>query len=1173
MYVQVVTLALFMPLAAAGQEFRATIAGTVKDSSGAAIPGVTITVVETRTGTKSETVSDTAGQYVVPFLAPGDYEIHALLQGFKEFSRKAVHLASGDHLVVDAVLEVGDVAESVSVTADAPLINTANSSTGQTITTKQVEDLPLNGRNPMMLAQLAIGVIATGTPSLVHPFDNGAAAAWSIGGTPAQTSEILLDGSPNATWDNRLAYSPPQDSVQELRVKAFDADAAYGHTGSGTINKIMKTGTNAFHGSAYEFTQPSVLGANTLFNNRAGLGNPATKLNQYGLTAGGPVVIPRTFDGHNRLFWFFAFERLKDSQPNTNFTTVPTDAERQGDFSALSKISPSYQIYNPFTGVLNGTTVMRQPFANNVIPQELLNPIALAYLKYYPLPNVAGRSDGFQNYGNTSTTDDDYSNELGRFDYNVSSRSRIAFNVRHNNQFQTKNNYFGNVATGSNLTRENWGATLDDVYTLGSSTVLDVRFNFTRMNEVHDAPGAGVVPSSVGFPSYLDSSSQFLQLPFVGFAGSCGSQTSFQCLGDSGASRDPSQSYQVFADVVKIARNHALKFGADVRQYRLDNIAYGNSAGSYTFNTNWTRGPNAGSAAANLGQDFASFLLGLPTSGQFDLNSSGSFRSYYYALFLQDDWRVKPNLTVNLGVRFDRDTPYVEQLGRTVNGFATDVQNPLAQAAIAAYAKNPISQIPAASFAVPGGLTFATPGDGAVYRNTSQVVSPRVGFAWSPQMFHETTVIRGGLGVYVQPITIANLSFNGNYSSTPIVDQQGFSQTTLVIVPNNFQQPTTTLSNPFPGGIVQPTGPKGLSTFVGQTVQFLNPQMRNPQSLRWTLGVQRELARNLVVEIAYIGNHATNLPVAVTQLNGIPRQYLSTLPTRDQTVISALTATVQNPFAGLLPGTGLNNQTTTVAQLLAHYPQYPVGVGSGSTGVIEQNNNVGSSRFQSLNVRLEKRLSNGLSLIGTYIHSRLIERSSWLNDSDPLPEERVSPFDHPNRFITAVSYELPFGQGKPVNLQSGLANLVFGGWHVNGIYTYQTGAPLVWVNGSTTSPGDYGYFGGPLNLNSRQVNGPAFDISQFATASAQQLQFHVRTFPTTFDNWRQDSTNNFDASVLKRFELARGTYLQLRFEAFNVLNRVTYGAPNTTVANTSFGFITTQSNRPRQIQLGARFVF
>lgn len=642
----------------------------------------------------------------------------------------------------------------------------------------------------------------------------------------------------------------------------------------------------------------------------------------------------------------------------------------------------------------------------------MLNPVALAYLKYYPEPNVPGRNDGFDNYGNTSTTNDDYNNELGRVDYNVSQRNRLAFNIRHNKEVQSKNNYFGNQATGSNLLRENWGTTVDDVHTFGPTTVLDARFNFTRMNEAHFAPGNGVLPSSLGFPSSLDSTSPFVQLPFIGFNGSCGSQVSYQCLGDTGSSKNPSQSYQLFADVVKIIRDHAFKFRVDWRQYRVDNIAYGNSAGSYTFGTNWTRGPNVSSAASNFGQDFASFLLGLPTSGSFDLNAFGSFRSYYYGLFVQDDWRVSPSLTLNLGLRYDRDTPYVEAQGRTVNGFDTLTPNPVAQAAIAAYAKNPIPQIAPASFAVPGGLTFATPDNGAVYQNQSHLVSPRVGLAWKPAALHDTTVIRGGVGLYVQPITIANLSLAGNYSTTPLDNQQGYSQTTPVLVPTNFLQPTATLSNPFPNGILQPAGPSGLSTFAGQTVSFINPQVSNPRSLRWTVGVQRELGHNLVVEVAYIGNRATHLPIAVTQLNGIPAQYLSTLSTRDQALITALTATVPNPLAGLVPGTNLNSSTTTVAQLLAHYPEFPVGEGSGSAGVIEQNLNAGSSYFNSINLRVEKRLSNGLSVIGNYIHSRLMERDSWLNDSDTQPELRISPFDHPNRFVGAVSYELPFGRGQ-----------------------------------------------------------------------------------------------------------------------------------------------------------------
>jgi hypothetical protein len=301
------------------------------------------------------------------------------MDGFKENIRKGIHLGAGDHPVLDVRLDVGDTRQSVEVTADAPLLNTENASAGQAITTAEVEDLPINGRTPVMVAELAIGVIPTGNPALTQPFASGGGAAWSIGGTYAQTSELLVDGSPNATWDGRLAYSPPQDAVQEVRVKAFDSDAAFGHTGGGTLNQVMKTGTNDLHGSLWEFNQASNLTANNFFNNKAGLGNPLTHYNQYGVTAGGPLWIPKVFNGRNKLFWFFAWEGLKDSQPNTNFTSVPTAAERKGDFSNLLATDKT-QLYDPYTAVQNGSVINRSPYPNNVIPSSQLNPIALAYL-------------------------------------------------------------------------------------------------------------------------------------------------------------------------------------------------------------------------------------------------------------------------------------------------------------------------------------------------------------------------------------------------------------------------------------------------------------------------------------------------------------------------------------------------------------------------------------------------------------------------------------------------------------------------------------------------------------------------------------------------------------------------------------------------------------------------
>jgi hypothetical protein len=1168
----VAVLAMFVPMVMVGQDTRATISGAVLDSTGAGIPNVKVISTETRTGTVVNTVSDSAGQYTIPFLAPGFYEVSAQAQGFKKFVRKGLEIGSGDHQTVDIRLDVGDVTQSVEVSGDVSLINTENSSTGQTITTQQVEDFPLNGRTPMMLAQLAIGVIATGSPSLVHPFDNGAAAAWSIGGAPAQTSELLIDGAPNGTWDNRVAYNPPQDAVQQVVVKAFDSDSAYGHTGSGTLNQVMKTGTNSFHGSLYEFNQVSALEANNFFNNQKGLGNPLTHFNQYGASIGGPVLIPKLYNGRNKLFWLFAWENLKDSQPNTDFTTVPTAAEKKGDFSAYGAT-----IYDPNTGTLTGSTVNRMPFPNNMIPTNRLNPISLAYMQYYPAPNVTGLANGFDNFGNSATSNDNYSNELGRIDYNMSDRSRLAFNVRHNHEFQLKNNYFGNISTGSNLTRENWGASADEVYTLTPTTILNLRLNFTRLTELHGEPGAGFDPTTVGFPPYIASSSQYLQMPFMGFSGSCGSQTSFQCLGDTGASKDPSQSLQLFGDIVKIVGKHAMKFGVDARQYRLNVITYGNSAGSYTFANNWTKQSTSTSTAAVPGQDLASMLLGLPTSGQFDVNASGSFYSYYYGGFFQDDWRLKRNLTINLGLRYDHDLPYSEKYGRTVNGFDTTVANPVASAAIAAYNKSPIPQIPVGSFAVPGGLTFASPSDRAIYQNNTHLFSPRVGFAWSPDLFKGKTVLRGGFGMFVAPVTVANLAITGAYSTNPIVDQEGFSQTTPFVVPSNFLAPTTTISNPFPTGIQQPTGSAaGLSTFLGQTISFLNPNVKNPYSMRWNFGFQHTLSKDMVLEVVYIGNHSVHLPIPTTQMNVIPRQYLSTLPTRDQPLISSLTATVANPFAGLIPGTSLNNATTTVAQLLAAYPEFPVGSGTQSAGVIQQNADLGSSFFQSVNVRVEKRLSHGVSLIGTYIRSKLIEEDSWLNDTDLSPEKRISPFDHPNHFVIASVYTLPIGKGKLVNLESRWSNLAFSGWVLTGIYTFQTGQPINWVNGSTTTPGDYIDYGGNIALNPRDVASPtatAFNTSVFNTAAATQLQYHIRTFSTTFPNLRQDGINNFDSSLLKRFNFTERMYFQLRLEVFNIVNHPTFAAPNAQATNANFGIITAQSNRPRTIQIGARFVF
>lgn len=1158
---------LLAPFVALGQEFRATISGSVADIQGAAISSAKIVATEVRTGTRSETASDSAGQYTLPFLAPGEYSLAAEVSGFNRFERKGLTLGSGDHPVIDIRLEVGDAKQTVAVTADVPLLETSNASAGQVITTEEVESFPLDGRTPLMLMQLAMGVVTTGAPGSTHPYDNAGPTAFSMGGGPSQSSELLIDGSPDATWDRRVAYNPPSDSVQEVRVHVFQTDASFGHTGSGTANQITKSGTNRFHGSAYEFNKTSALNAEPFFDNKNGIRQPVARYNQFGLTAGGPVLLPKVYDGRNKLFWFFAWEGIRNANPILALSpalaqvTVPTPAERGGDFSALLALGGAYQIYDPFSGVLKRTTINRTPLANNVIPASELNPVALSYLKLYPLPNALGAADGVDNYVSRSADTDHFNNALGRIDFNESERNKIFWSFRHNDRLQSRDNLFQNAATGTTLSRVNWGTTLDDVFIVNPTTVANVRLNWTRFIEVSGPSSKGLDPTSLGFPAAVSAASEYLQLPKLTFSG-CGSSsspaTSFYCLGDTGAARTPFDVYQIFATVSKIHGNHSFKFGADVRQFRKNNVSFSNSSGGYTFNTNWTRGPTSGSASSPFGEDLASFLLGLPTSGQFDVNAFSSTRQNYLALFLQDDWRLRSNLTVNMGLRMEHEFPLRERYNRAVDGFDPSALLPVTAAAAAAYAQNPLAQLPASQFNARGGLTFAGAGHAELYRSSAAFWSPRVGLAWSPAALHGKTAVRTGIGIFMFPINLATK-----------LDQEGYSQTTSFLPTlDNYLSPNATLSNPYPNGILTPGGPaQGAATFLGQPgVVFLNPNQPNPYSLRWEFGIQQQLGARAVLEAMYMGNHAVRLPVTSVQYDTIPGQYLSPLLSRDSRVINALSATVPNPFYTLLPGTTLNGVTTSAAQLLAPFPQFPQSSGS-SNGVVMQNDDAGGSRFHSLNVRVQQRFSKGLSIIGNYMFSKLIEEDTRLNASDPNLERRISADNRAQHFALAAVYALPVGRGRALDFHSGWQNGVFGGWSLTGIYLRQSGAPLNFSGVNAL------YYGGPIHLNNRNVDSPAFDISRFNTNSAQQLSDNIRYFGSYFGNLRQDGLNNLDASLLKDIGFTERAHLQLRFEAFNTLNHPVFGAPNLTPTNKDFGMITTQYNLPRNIQLGARIVW
>ena len=1132
---------LAFAVCAYSQDYRSTITGRVIDAQEAVVPGTKIVVKNVDTGVKSETVSTADGQYSLPYLPPGQYTMTAEASGFKRFLREGISVSANQRIGVDIKLEVGSQVETVTVTSEAPPLETATASTGQVINSRQIANMPLNGGTPLVLAQLAFGVIPTSIPNFVRPFDNSGPSSFSMGGAPATTNEILLDGMPNTTGNvGTVAYNPPVDAVVELKVEGFQADAAYGHTGGGTVNIILKSGTNSVHGSAYEFLQHPKLQATPFFTNLAGTAKNPTRFNQWGATAGGPVWIPKVFDGRNRLFFFFAYEGIHDGLPRPSTVTIPTAAERNGDFSQQLAAGASYQIYDPATGVKQGSRISRQPFPGNIIPKSRLNSVALNVLQLYPAANTAGRPDGLNNFTSSQVERNTYDNELSRVDWAVSNRSKLFVTYRHNDREDHTGLFDNNITTGNLFHRRNFGASADHVYTFTPTLLLDTRLNWSRFVTGHVAYGDGYDITKLGLPASLAAVAPRAKFPEFDF-------NSFQNIGTDTVDDAPFDIYQIFTTLNKVQGRHSLKFGGDFRMHRQSSYSYGNSTGLYKFGTSWTNGPLDNSTSAPLGQDLAGFLLGLPTGGGFDVNSFSTIQAGYAALFVQDDFRVRPNLFLNLGLRYERDLPTQERWNRAVNGFDSTTLNPVSAAASAAYDKNPIPQIAAGSFKVPGGLLFAGNGRQNLYETAAHYLSPRFGFSWTPTALSGKLVVRGGGGVFFAPIGVSGLN------------QPGFSQNTPIVPTlDSYLTPSATLSNPFPSGIQQPTGSSlGLSTFAGQSVTFYNTRAQNPYSVRWTLDIQRQLPWNGVFEFGYVGNHSVHLPVD-TPLDSVPGKYYSNSLTRDQNTINAMTANVANPLAGLLPGTSLNGSTVQVNQLLMPFPQF--------SGVTETALNIGSSYLHMVQARYEKRFSNGLQLLSNFQFSKLIEKRTRLNSFDYVQlEKRISSDDRPRRFVLSLSYELPFGRGKAVAGSTGrVLDRVLGGWMLNSSYVRQVGSPI--------SFGNVIYYGGDVQVDARNIY-HAIDTTRFNTKSAEQLSWNVRTFPSLFSTLRGDGPNNVDLSIIKNTRIKEQVKLQIRLESFNVMNHPLFGNPNVSPTSSAFGTITSQSNQPRTVQLGMKMIW
>jgi Carboxypeptidase regulatory-like domain/TonB dependent receptor len=1205
-----VVLLLLAAFGAAGaQESRGAIAGNVTDPNGAALPGATVTVTNVETNVANTSTTNEEGAYSFPLLNPGRYTLTVKANGFADATRENIEVRVAERLQLDLPLSVTGVGETVTTVATAPTLETGSVSTGTTVTQQQIRELPLIDGSPYQLATLAPGIAYTGNPSVGYsPTSNGNLAAFRANGATGP-NQVTLDGSPNFAIDGGVGFSPPSDATQEFKVQTNAFDAQQGYSAGATVNVAIKSGTNDLHGTAYYFNRDRNRTANNFFSNRAGQDRPERTYHRFGGTVGGPVYLPGVYNGRDRTFFLFAYERLKDNQAEPQLFTVPTEAFRRGDFSALlnttctgtATVCPT-RIYNPFSAQATGT-VTRTAFTNNVIPTNLLNPVALAYINLFPLPNVAGNSDGTQNFFSNQVRHSNYRSWITRVDHRLNDRNSLFGKYYHSFNPEDRNNWTESPLTQGFEYRTNDGASLDYTSTLSNTMVLDVRTNLSRFVQER-RPGANFDPATLGFSAAaLSVMNGYDYLPRFDIRTFDQVRPIRSTLGATRSDYNegllrPFYTFSLQPSITQTHGNHTMRYGYDYRVLRENFSTNGYQGGRYFFDgtftsvdlTTTTNSNNQTNANRNrnvYGRDVAAFLLGIPTAStsQSIIDTTGinySAQSQYHGFYFADDWRVTPKLTLNLGLRYELEMGLTERFNRFIRGFDATTPSPIqaqAQAAYtAAYNANPSNfLLTPDQFRVTGGVQFADENNRSLWNADRSNWQPRIGAAYQ---LNDKTVFRGGFGIFMAPYRIVpdDLRQTGFNAQTPFV-------------PTNDQGRTfvATLNNPFPSGVQSAFGStRGLLTSVGSDLAasdagLVPANRKNAKFSRIIIGVQRELPGQFVVEANFVSSWGYDLAVN-RNLDFVPRQFLADLggatslanaTALDTAANSNLSATITNPFRNLLPNSGSPfNTATTIsrAQSLLAFPQF--------TNVFVQEYN-GTNRYNSLQLQANKRFSQDLSFNVTYTYSKLRERLSYLNPSDTELEDRIGTDDRPNRFTLAAVYQLPIGGGRLLGKEMNrFVDAFIGGWQLNGTYEWQQGQPIL-LSQAFYYAGDITKVLSRAGQDNSQGQKFGVDVPVFVTPDGTPFTSNIlrlsssslRTVPTTLDNLRHMPFQSVNLSLTKNFNLGESRKLQIRAEALNAFNHPYFIDLSADPTNASFGLYSTQRNTPRDIQIGAKFTF
>lgn len=1197
---------LMVPAMVFGQSYFGTVTGVLTDPTGAVLPGSKVTLLDQEKGYTFNATSDSTGRYLFRSIPPGVYSVTAEMAGFEKTVRTGILVDVNQNSTANLSLKVASSTQTVEVTSQNQALDTQDATTGLVIDRKFINDLPLVDRYVMDLTMLTPGVTEADDQCAI----NCTGTNFVSNGSRNSTADVLMDGATISNpWPGttQVVYTPSPEAVEEFRVEQSNFSAEYGFSGASVVNMITRSGSNTFHGSAYEFLRNTITDANNWFNNLDGVPIPPVHRDDFGGTVGGPIF-------KNKTFFFFDYDGWRQSNMATYQAGVPTDDERNnGDFGAVCATQggtfdttglcsvAAGQIWDPYSGVYSASGeeggaagAYRKTYIpyNNVGtyaspgntklqgtvyqlsggPGDLIDPIAKRMMQLFPEPSKSMASptiyDNWIASGASQFPNDQFDLKI---DHRFNEKNLLSVKYSHQWSNNTVYNSFGNYADpnagGANENTENVFA-INDTHTISSTLLLTATLGFTRSQmriSAYNGDGGVTDPlSKLGFPSYL-STEGFMGVPAVFI-----DQSTYYSAGYTSMGSDPYGNYkqgqdagQVSFSVNKVHRDHEMKFGFEGRQHLQNYIQTSAPNGMFYFDHFGTSAcPNDYSTCG--GDGMASFMMGDMDGGAYyEIQDQPATEDRQYGWYAQDNWKFNHNLTLNIGLRYDVSMPGTDRHNRQ-EWFDPSLK----------YSSN--------GFNLQGGEVFASSKERTIVNDDWKDIQPRFGFAY---LLGRKMVVRGGYGIYYsQPRS-------GGAGGAPY-GTEGFNQGTSAITTyqNDGATPYLHLNNPFPSGLELPAGnSRGPLNDVGfGAVGPLRNVTNNPYEQSWSFGIERQLPYNILLNTMYVGKKGTHLYFSgdnyINHLGPEADSYTAAQ-------INQLTTQVQNPLQGLVSDPNSTLYYGTIAYYLANsipYPQFPGGV----TTEVQP---VANSTYHALQLTAEKRYSNGLQFLASYVWSKSIDDSSLQDDNTsylgsftslldpnkPWLERSLSTFDIPSVFQFSYTYDLPVGRGKGLlGKMPGLLDAFVGGWKTNGVWRVACGRPLAMGTYDGTSLPTYG--GQRPNMNGKPRRSGGKDSlwinNYFANPGVFSLPpaYVFGNTPRTIGMIRTPLAFNTSMSVEKEFSLARlheGMNFELRMEAENALNHPVFGTPDTSVDDPNFGTINYTSNTPRQIQLGGKITF